>query len=94
MSSMGAIGNAWQLFVAATNDALRTLSIGVDSERFPYWVKRLGMDDALVASFAILDFAKNKLIVAPAEVTLDGDAAAGWTMSIDQNSPVFPCLIA
>jgi hypothetical protein len=66
----------------------------VDSERFPYWVKRLGMDDALVATFAILDFAKNKLIVAPAEVTLDGDAAAGWTMSIDQNSPVFPCLIA
>ena len=57
--------------MAATNDASRTLSIGVDSGRFPYWVKRLDMDDALVAPFAILDFAKNKLIVAPAAVTLE-----------------------
>ena len=58
--------------------------MGAISRSSPYWVKRLGMDDALVAMFAILDFAKNKLIVAPAAVTLDGNAAAGWTMSIDQ----------
>ena len=31
----------------------------------------------LQATFAILDFAKNKLIVAPAAVTLDRDGAVG-----------------
>ena len=61
-------------------------------DRFPYWVKRLGMDDALVATFAVIDWDKRKLTVAPATVALAGDATAGWTMHVDQGSAVFPFL--
>jgi hypothetical protein len=85
-------GNAWHAFTSAATDATRTLSIAVDQDRFPYWVKRLGMDDALVATFAVIDLEKKKLIVAPTTVAFSGDADAGWTMTLDQNAPVFAFL--
>jgi hypothetical protein len=85
-------GNAWYTFASAVSDATRQLSIAVDQDRFPYWVKRLGMDDALVATFAVIDWMKGKLTVAPAVVNFAGDAQAGWTMDIDQTSPVFAFL--
>lgn len=87
-------GDAWYLFGSAANDATRRLTLAVDQERFPYWVKRLGMDDHLVATFAVIDWAKHKLALAPVAVTLDGDAAAGWTLAIDPASPVFAFLKA
>ncbi len=83
---------AWSSFRDAQSDATRTLSIAVDENRFPYWVKRLGMDDTIVATFVVADWRKNKLAVAPATVTFDGNAEDGWTMTIDQASPVFAFL--
>jgi hypothetical protein len=85
-------GNAWYLFGAAATDATRQLSVAVGQDQFPYWVKRLGIDDAIVATFAVIDWTKNKLTVAPATVAFVGDAQAGWTMAIDQGSPVFAFL--
>jgi hypothetical protein len=55
-------------------------------------VKPLGMDDAITAMFAVIDAAKHKVSVAPATMPFDGDAASGWTLTIDQNSPVFAFL--
>ena len=85
-------GDAWFAFTSATTDASRTLDLSVNHDLFPYWAKRLGMDDALVATFAVIDWGKRKLIVAPATVALAGDATAGWTMHVDQGSAVFPFL--
>lgn len=87
-------GNAWFLFGSATSDATRQLNININQDHFPYWVKRLGMDDTIRATFAVITWTKNKskLTLAPAAVTLTGDAAAGWSLAIDQTSPVFAFL--
>src|ERR1700716_3434177 len=52
----------------------------------------MGMDDTLVATLAVIDWTKHKLALAPATVTLAGDAAAGWTMHVGQGAAVFPFL--
>jgi hypothetical protein len=85
-------GAAWRAFVTAPNDADRQLKLDVTRDHFPYWVKPLGMDDEIVATFAVIDATKRKLSVAPAAVTFGGDAATGWTITIDQSSPVFAFL--
>ncbi|MEA2997630.1 MAG: hypothetical protein QOG74_3179, partial [Alphaproteobacteria bacterium] len=85
-------GDAWFGFGAATSDATRALDLSVSPDLFPYWVKPMGMDDTLVATLAVIDWAKHKLALAPATVTLAGDATAGWTMHVDQGAPVFPFL--
>jgi hypothetical protein len=84
--------DSWAAFGAAANDADRTLELAVSQDHFPYWVKRLGIDDTIVATFAVVDRAKNKLALAPAAVPFAGDAANGWTLTIDDTSPVFPFL--
>jgi hypothetical protein len=84
--------DAWAAFAAAASDAERTLELAVTQDQFPYWVKRLGIDDAIVATFAVVDGAKSKLSLAPAAVPFAGDAASGWTLTIDDTSPVFPFL--
>jgi hypothetical protein len=84
--------DAWVAFTSATTDPTRILDLAVNQDRFPYWVKPLGMDDALVATFAVIDWKKHKLPIAPATVPFVGDAAGGWTMHVDQGSPVFPFL--
>jgi hypothetical protein len=84
--------DAWAAFGSAANDDVRTLELALVQDHFPYWVKRLGMDDAIVATFAVVDEAKRKLSLAPAAVAFDGDADDGWTLTIDDQSPVFPFL--
>ena len=85
-------GAVWTPFVTAANDAQRTMTLSVNTDHFPYWVKPLGMDDTIVATFAVIDAAKHKLSVAPAAVPFVGDAAGGWTLTVDQTSPVFAFL--
>ena len=84
--------DAWSTFGAAANDNLRTLELALTQDHFPYWVKRLGMDDTILATFAVVDEGKHKLSLAPAAIALDGDAENGWTLTIDDGSPVFPFL--
>jgi len=84
--------DAWQAFTTAPNDASRTLAIAVTQDDFPYWLRRLGMDDEIVATFAVTDPAKRKLVVAPAALPFTGDPANGWTLTIGQGSPVFAFL--
>jgi len=76
---------AWQLFTTAATDGVRTLTFSITKDRFPYWVKPLGMDDAVKATFAVIDWAKNKLTIAPAAVPLTGDSETGWTLTIDKD---------
>jgi hypothetical protein len=57
-------------------------------------MKQLGMDDALVATFAVIDWSKNKLTLAPTTAAFTGDASTGWTLAIDQTSPVIAFLKA
>ena len=83
---------AWSAFRAVPNDAARRLDLAVGRDDFPYWVNRLGMADELVATFAVTDRDRRKLSLAPAAVELAGDAAGGWTLSVDDASPVFPFL--
>jgi hypothetical protein len=83
---------AWQSFVTAPNNAQRVMTLAVTTDSFPYWVKPLGMDDDITATFAVIDAAKHKVSVAPATMPFAGDAASGWTLTIDQNSPVFAFL--
>jgi hypothetical protein len=86
-------GDAWSAFAAAPNDASRRLELSVAQDHFPYWVKRLGMEDQLIATFAVVDWKKNKLTISPANVALTGDAAGGWTLAVDQTTaPVFAFL--
>jgi hypothetical protein len=85
-------GDAWHLFGAAANDNERRLELAITTDRFPYWVNRLGMDDALTAMFAVIDWKKSKLTVAPATVAFTGESKTGWTLTIDQASPVFAFL--
>jgi hypothetical protein len=84
--------SAWQAFTSAANDNVRKLEISLDADRFPYWTKPLGMDDNLVATFSAIDWKKNKLTLATKTVTLAGDYAGGWTLSIDKTVDVFPFL--
>ncbi len=83
---------AWHAFAISTDNATRRLSITVDQEHFPYWAKRLGMNDALVATFAVIDWAKNTLTVAPATAAFAVDAQGGCTLNIDQGTAAFPFL--
>ncbi|MCC7547537.1 MAG: insecticidal toxin protein [Burkholderiales bacterium] len=85
-------GPAWHAFASAGSDPVRKLSIGVTTEMFPYWLKKTGMDDSLVATFSVIDFAKGKLTLAPAVQAFVGDAEAGWSLEVAQGSPVFPFL--
>lgn len=85
-------GDAWHAFATAPSDATRRLRLSVTQDHFPYWLQRLGMDDEIVATFAVTDRAKGKLVVAPAAVTLAGDAESGWRLEIDSASPVFTFL--
>lgn len=84
--------DAWAAFGTAADDTVRTLDLAVTQDHFPYWVTRLGIDDNIVATFAVVDRAKNKLSLAPAAVPFTGDADNGWTLTIDNTSPVFPFL--
>ena len=85
-------GGAWNQFVSAPSDAERELNLSLSENDFPYWTKRLGLDDALVATFGVIDWKKGKLTIAPATVAPAGDAAAGWTVHVDLASPVFAFL--
>ena len=85
-------GPAWHGFVSATSDAVRKLHVGVTTDMFPYWLKKTGMNDALVATFSVIDFAKGKLTLAPAVQSFVGDAEAGWILDVAQGSSVFPFL--
>jgi hypothetical protein len=83
---------AWEAFRTAPNDAARELRLDVTTDLFPYWVKRTGMDDVLTATFSVIDAKKQKLSLAPATVTLDGDAATDWTLLVNNASAVFAFL--
>jgi hypothetical protein len=87
-------GDGWYMFGSAASDATRQMTLAVGPDQFPYWVKRLGINDAITATFAAIDWSKNKLTLAPAVLPFSGDAVAGWTLTIDNTSPVFPFLKA
>jgi hypothetical protein len=69
--------DAWRPFVNAADDAHRTMTLQVNKDYFPYWVKPLGIADQIVATFAVIDAAKHKLSLAPAALPFAGDAASG-----------------
>ncbi len=83
---------SWHRFVSENNDAVRKLEITVNKDYFPYWVKPLGMDDALKATFACIDWKKNRLTLAPQQIDFTGDEINGWSLTIDKDSPVFAFL--
>ncbi|HEY3437352.1 MAG TPA: hypothetical protein VGK35_06665 [Actinotalea sp.] len=85
-------GDAWHAFAAATTDATRRLQASVKADMFPYWLTHTGMDDALVATFSVIDFVKGKLTLAPAVLTLPGNAKDGWTVDVAQGAAVFAFL--
>jgi hypothetical protein len=85
-------GDGWRPFATAPDDAHRTMTLQVSTDNFPYWVKPLGMNDSITATFAVIDSAKHKLSVAPAALAFAGDAVNGWSLTIDQSSPVFAFL--
>ena len=87
-------GDGWYLFGAAVSDATRQITLKVGPDQFPYWVKRLGIDDAITATFAAIDWSKNKLTLAPVALPFTGNAATGWTLVVDNTSPVFAFLKA
>lgn len=85
-------GQEWSRFASAPSDADRQLHLDVTTEMFPYWLKKFGMDDALVATFSVIHFAKGKLTLAPAVQPFAGNAEVGWTLDVAQGSSVFPFL--
>ena len=85
-------GDAWFGFTSATADADRVLELAVGPDHFPYWVVPLGIDDTLTATFGVIDAKKRKLTVGPAALPFTGDAAGGWTLRVDNTSPLFPFL--
>ena len=50
------------------------------------------MDDTLVATFAVIDWAKNKLTIAPATVALTATRQRAGPSAVAQASPVFAFL--
>ncbi|WP_106399353.1 Tc toxin subunit A-related protein [Actinocorallia populi] len=85
-------GNAWHGFASAASDADRKLHIEVTTEMFPYWLKKTGMGDALVATFSVIDFIKGKLTLAPTVQAFTGNSETAWTLDITQGSSIFPFL--
>lgn len=85
-------GGAWHGFASAASDAERQLHIRVTADMFPYWLKRTGMGDALVATFSVIDFARGKLTLAPTVQAFTGSAEAGWALDVTQGSSVFAFL--
>jgi hypothetical protein len=84
--------DVWRPFVNAMDDDHRTMTLQVNKDYFPYWVKPLGMADQIVATFAVTHATKHKLSLAPAALPFVGDATNGWTLTVDQASPVFAFL--
>lgn len=86
-------GMAWHQFTTAASDATRKLQLEITRDQFPYWVKPLGMTDGITITFAVIDWNKRKLTIAPAAVSpKSGSAQSGWAFSEEQASPVFPFL--
>ncbi len=50
------------------------------------------MDDGLKATFACIDWKKNRLTLAPQQMDFTGDEINGWSLTIDKDSPVFAFL--
>jgi hypothetical protein len=84
--------NAWYNFTSAANDGVRKLDLAVTKDQFPYWLTPLGMEDGLHATFSTIDWKKNKLTLATAGLDFTGDENTGWSLSINNASPVFPFL--
>jgi hypothetical protein len=83
----------WHQFTTAASDATRKLDFQLTRDHFPYWVKPLGMEDAITATFTVIDWKKQKLTIAPSATTpKSGSAEAGWSFSEDQSSTVFAFL--
>jgi hypothetical protein len=79
---------AWQSFKSVASKPMRKLIISVDKNNFPYWVKPLGMEDLIRATFCSIDLKKNKLIVATQNIDFVGDADTGWTLTADNTHNV------
>ncbi|MGD9557744.1 MAG: hypothetical protein AB7V25_12045 [Mangrovibacterium sp.] len=75
--------NEWNLFQTAAGDAQRKLTLKVDKNSFPYWTRPIGMEDTLTASFCSIDWKKKRLAIATENLDFDGDAATGWSLTID-----------
>jgi hypothetical protein len=84
--------NAWYNFTSAANDGVRKLDLAVTKDQFPYWLTPLGMEDGLHATFSTIDWKKNKLTLATTGLDFTGDENTGWSLSINNASPVFPFL--
>jgi hypothetical protein len=75
--------NEWNLFQTAASDAQRKLTLKVDKNSFPYWTRPIGMEDTLTASFCSIDWKKKRLAIATENLDFDGDAATGWSLTVD-----------
>ncbi len=80
--------NEWNLFKTSPNNMDRKLTLTINKNHFPYWVKALGMDDVITATFCSIDWKKNRLIIATENQDFVGDETAGWTLTIDNNNTV------
>lgn len=85
-------GQAWHSFASAASDADRKLRVNLTTEMFPYWLRKTGMDDDLIATFSVIDFHKGKLTLAPIVQAFISNSEAGWTLEVTQGSSVFPFL--
>jgi hypothetical protein len=55
--------------------------------------RNIGMEDAITATFAVIDWKKQKLTIAPSATTpRSGSAETSWSFSEDQSSAVFAFL--
>lgn len=83
-------GIAWQQFINAPNDGVRTLDLKITKDQLPYWTRTVTMSEAPQAMFCRIDWSQKKLIVASAKLALAGDEVNGWTLSINQGTaPIF-----
>lgn len=78
----------WQVFRTASSDTTRNFVININKSHFPYWTKPLGMEDTIVATLCFIDWSNNRLTIAGENVQFDGDADAGWSLTVDNTKSI------
>ncbi|HEX5026892.1 MAG TPA: hypothetical protein VFV68_16540 [Agriterribacter sp.] len=84
----GEFADEWNVFKTAMNNADRSLTLNINTSHFPYWTKPLGMDDVITATFCSIDWKKNRLTIATENQDFDGDADAGWNLTINNTKAI------
>lgn len=79
--------NEWNKFKTAANVNDQKLTLNINKNNFPYWIKPQALKDGLAAEFYTIN--ENKLVQMVEKTAFNANADGGWSLTIDSNKEVF-----